>query len=131
MLAAASRSSGAWTACARSLLQCMSPAAFSAGSSGALAGAAASHSTAAAAAAAATPAVWQQRFDGISPGSLLRIELDQAVADVAVTVGEHEAIELSGSSAALTASAAPHAAHAGASIGALSRTTLVGLAALP
>lgn len=69
------------------------------------------------AAAAAGDARWQQRFEGVAPGSVLRIDLPHAAADVTVAVGEHEAIELSGSSG-LAAAQAPHDGHPGSSLGA-------------
>lgn len=73
-----------------------------------------------AAGAAAEPAAapWRQRFEDISPGSVLRIDLPHAETDLSVKVGEHEALELSGSSAELAAQRAEHDGHPGSSLGA-------------
>lgn len=71
-----------------------------------------------AAGAAAEPAAapWRQRFEDISPGSVLRIDLPHAETDLSVKVGEHEAMELSGSSAELAAQRAEHDGHPGSSL---------------
>lgn len=68
----------------------------------------------------ASPPQWQQRFDGITPGSVLRFELPHSPAQLSIKVGEHEAIELSGSSE-LAGRRADHDGHPGSSLGALSR----------
>lgn len=60
---------------------------------------------------------WQRRFEGIAPGSVLRLSLADAAAEVAVEAGEHEAIEL-WSSADLRAQRCANPAHGGSSLGA-------------
>ncbi|KAL4443326.1 hypothetical protein ABPG75_011063 [Micractinium tetrahymenae] len=69
-----------------------------------------------AAAAAASPAAWQRRFEGVAPGSVLRIDLPDSPADVSVRVGEHEAVEVSSSMVQLEAEQAPHDGHPGSSV---------------
>lgn len=70
-------------------------------------------------AAAAPAAPWRQRFEGVAPGSVLRVDLPESSVHLSVQVGEHEAVDLSSNTAAgqLAATQAPHKAHAGASIG--------------
>lgn len=68
-------------------------------------------------AAAASPAAWPRCFEGVAPGSVLRIDLPDSAADVSVRVGEHEAIEVSGSEAWLEAEHVPHDGHPGSSLG--------------
>ena len=69
--------------------------------------------------AASAAAPWRQRFEDIAPGSVLRIDLPHAETDLSIKVGEHEALELSGSSSELAAQRAEHDAHPGSSLGAL------------
>lgn len=64
-------------------------------------------------------APWRQRFEDVSPGSVLRVDLPHVEAELSITVGEHEALELSGSSRELAAQQAEHGGHPGASLGAL------------
>lgn len=116
MLAALARSQAVWGACSGAPWARLAVGALSVGGSRSLSPAAAlAHS-----AAAAPPAAdaWRQRFDDIAPGSVLRIDLHQAEADLSIIVGEHEAIELT-SSSAVHAQQAEHAAHPGSSVGAL------------
>ena len=81
-----------------------------------LASVAAGGATPAASAAAAAGTPWQQHFE-VAPGSILRVDLGQAAADLTVKVGEHEGIQLS-SSCPLLAEQAPHFERAGSTVGA-------------
>lgn len=74
----------------------------------------------------AAPAAWQRRFEGVSPGSTLRIDLQQAPADLVIAVGEHEAIELHASEASLLAEQQPHD-HPGSSLGKCTSSALARL----
>lgn len=87
----------------------------------------------AATAAAAQDAAWRQRFDGVAPGSILRLGFLNSVADLTVRVGEHEAIELS-SSAQLQAGQAQHPHREDATVGGCtgsSKQALLQIRALP
>ncbi len=78
-------------------------------------------------AAAAEPAAapWRQRYEDISPGSVLRVDLPHAEADLSIKVGEHEALELSGSTRELVAQRAEHDGHPGSSLGAHAASCLL------
>jgi hypothetical protein len=84
-----------------------------------LASAAAGAGNPAASAAAAPSRPWQQHFE-VAPGSILRVDLGQAAADLKVKVGEHEGIQLS-SNAPLLAEQAPHPERTSSTLGACMR----------
>lgn len=70
-----------------------------------------------AAASAGPLAAWHRRFEGVAPGSVLRIDLPHTAADVSLRVGEHEAVEVSSSVSHLEAEHTPHSGHPGSSLG--------------